>query len=266
MSAKAFTFALILTIIVVSSLHPLVSGQSIPEPCDHWTTCDTCTNALRSQCGWCQTTLTCKTGDASGPADNSTCPSWEWVSVNCPAPPAPSNCTSHGDCKSCVTASIDSCGWCEDTNSCENGTFWGPAEGNCSGNWDWVLDDCKAQPPVSPCSVHSDCNSCTTAAPANCGWCADTNQCMEGSFLGPSNSSFNCSGAWDWLSSQCSSTPSPTSYCSTKYSCQECTEAETANCGWCQNTLTCMTGTYQGPNNDFCPAWDWVSSDCPAGP
>ena len=81
---------------------------------DFWASvgrCPSCTNS--GGCGFCESTLQCLSGTASGPADNSPCPSWSFEENSCPIIP---NCENYLDCAGC--ASQDQCAWCASESLC----------------------------------------------------------------------------------------------------------------------------------------------------
>ena len=248
-------------ILTVAIFAALAHGQS---SCSGFTDCYDCTTASLGNCGWCQDTLTCSQGTGSGP-NSGTCTSWDWVSGDCPATPAPTPdaCAQYSDCYDCTTSSLGDCGWCQDSYTCSTGTATGPNSGTCT-SWDWVSSDCPATPvpTPNPCNQWTDCYSCTTAPTSNCGWCQDTYTCSQGTGSGPNQGS--CT-SWDWLSSECPATPTPVPDSCTQWTdCDTCTTAASDNCGWCQDTLTCSIGTSTGPSTGTCTSWDWTSSSCPA--
>ena len=191
-------------ILTVAIFAALAQGQST---CSGFTDCYDCTTASLGNCGWCQDSFTCSQGTATGP-NSGTCTSWDWVSGDCPATPAPTPdaCAQYSDCYDCTTASLGDCGWCQDTYTCSQGTGTGPNQGTCT-SWDWVSSDCPATPPPSTsCSQWTDCDSCTTASTDNCGWCQDTYTCSIGTSTGPSTGT--CT-SWDWISSDCPANKKP---------------------------------------------------------
>ena len=127
-----------------------------------------------------------------------------------------------------------------------------------------------APTPSSNCGQWIDCVSCTTAPSYNCGWCTSTASCSQGTGSGPNNG--QCTGSWDWISSECGVTPTVApsgSDCAQWTSCGSCTTAPSGNCGWCAtdyNERMCFQGTADGPNTGTCISWDWVAGNCPATP
>ena len=130
----------------------------------------------------------------------------------------------------------------------------------------------------STCSQWTACYACTTAASGNCGWCANTGLCAQGTANGPASGS--CI-AWDWLSNECPATPPPTvaptpvptpvsDNCDLYTDCHSCTtQPQLGNCGWCQTSPgvhKCKDGTSTGPVNGTCVSWDWTQNLCPAVP
>ena len=182
------------------------------------------------------------------------------------------SCSSYTTCYTCTaTAASGNCGWCANTNTCSQGTANGPSVGSCV-SWDWLASECPATPapvptpPANNCASYSDCNSCTTQPPGgNCGWCASSYQCLDGTSTGPSVGS--CP-SWDWTSNLCPAqppTPVPTQdHCPSYYNCTACTQAAAPYCGWCASSNQCMSGSSTGPSMGSCPSWDWTSNLCPA--
>ena len=106
------------------------------------------------------------------------------------------------------------------------------------------------------CDYYS-CYQCTTAPSGNCGWCASTSTCSQGSVNGPTSGS--CAN-WDWQLSEC---PGSCNY----DNCYSCTTTGKGTCGWCKSYNQCLQGTASGPTGAFCPAvnWDWNADQCPPG-
>ena len=144
--------------------------------------------------------------------------------------------------------------------------------------WHFSLESSfMCTPSNSHCGQWNDCGSCTTAPSGNCGWCADTGTCSQGTSTGPKFNESICS-SWEWVSGECPAvtTASPMTYapmtsapsgsgCSSWTSCYDCTTAPSGNCGWCANSNTCSSGTANGPSTGSCISWDWVQNECPAG-
>ena len=181
-----------------------------------------------------------------------------------------SPCSDQTTCSSCTLASTGDCGWCATTNTCSQGTATGPNTGSCV-SWDWLSSECPATPapvPTPPgdnCAQYRQCYACTTDPPmGNCGWCASTNQCLEGTGSGPTSG--KCA-SWDWVNTYCPATPVPNTpapdHCPTFSDCVSCTGAGLPFCGWCASTGTCHQGTVNGPSSGTCARWDWVRSSCP---
>ena len=144
---------------------------------------------------------------------------------------------------------------------------------NSGPGWNWTmsLESSYMCSGASSCGQWNDCYSCTTAPSGNCGWCANSGMCSQGTSTGPNQGS--CS-SWDWVSGNCQASPTaaPMTYapsgsgCSSWTSCYDCTTAPSGNCGWCANSNTCSQGTGTGPNMGSCISWDWLSGECPANP
>jgi hypothetical protein len=81
---------------------------------DFWVSvgrCPSCTEDIG--CGFCESTLQCLNGTASGPSDGKACPSWSFGLDSCPAVP---NCEDYIDCSGC--AMQDQCAWCASESIC----------------------------------------------------------------------------------------------------------------------------------------------------
>ena len=230
--------------------------------CSRHVTCLGCTQETTTECGWCDTTLSCAPGSSLGPSSGS-CVSWDFAPNECPPPPtttsSPSDCRQWTSCHSCIHAPSYNCGWCATTSTCSIGTLSGPTVGQCSASsWYYDLGSCPhstPSPPSSSCGGYASCSTCTGAAEGDCGWC-DGLFCTKGTSSGPdSGSCFS----WGWLEDQCA-VP-----CHHWTSCSNCTSASTYDCGWCSSTGTCSIGTSSGPNSGSCSAsdWIWLVTSCP---
>lgn len=174
--------------------------------CGQYTTCGTCT--VVGSCGFCLATGVCQLGNATG-SWTGTCTgsSWAWTSNQCtvtptPVPTTPSNsCGNYYSCATCTAA--QNCGFCSWTNTCQFGNATGPIGGSCANSyWQWTSGQCtvtSSPAPVSACNSYTTCYSCT--AVSNCGWCATTAMCSQGTSTGPNVGS--CSN-WDWTNNFCS--------------------------------------------------------------
>ena len=141
-----------------------------------------------------------------------------------------------------------------------------------SYNWTFYMSSMYVCSSSSRCDQWADCADCTTAPSGNCGYCANTNTCSQGTSTGPNTGS--CPFSWSWLQNQCPPRPTltpapytpPPSNCYQWSTCYSCTTASSGNCGWCANSNTCSLGTASGPTTGSCISWDWLSSECPATP
>lgn len=88
----------------------------------------------------------------------------------------------------------------------------------------------------SRCSEYSVCGDCNDDP--SCGWCGSTNQCMAGTFNGPSTTGSCSLSTWAYGYDTCSILKNQT--CGGYTSCSECSLDST--CGWCSSTNTCMEG------------------------
>jgi len=99
------------------------------------------------------------------------------------------DCESYQSCGACAASS--DCGWSLQkksavTGNCVKGTSKGPiestsitAEASISINLRWRFSFC----PALPCQGYTGCNTCL--ADALCGWCGDSQRCVEGDEGGP---------------------------------------------------------------------------------
>ena len=75
---------------------------------DFWVSVGRCAPCIQSTgCGFCQSTLQCMNGTASGPSNGFPCPTWTYSLEQCPALP---HCETFSNCGSCATQ--DQCAWC----------------------------------------------------------------------------------------------------------------------------------------------------------
>lgn len=103
--------------------------------------CSACASAPSTlQCGWCEDTRTCLTGDDSAPIDGMcSADGWSWMSCGSAA-----LCAEITDCTDCLQArTIDgsACGFCTATATCSLGTSMGPYPGSSTScpawKWSW---------------------------------------------------------------------------------------------------------------------------------
>eukprot|EP01116_Phalansterium_solitarium_P018413 TRINITY_DN4863_c0_g1_i2.p1 TRINITY_DN4863_c0_g1~~TRINITY_DN4863_c0_g1_i2.p1 ORF type:complete len:358 (-),score=105.68 TRINITY_DN4863_c0_g1_i2:398-1471(-) len=86
-----------------------------------------------------------------------------------------------------------------------------------------------------------NCLSCMDLG-ANCGWCAATQQCINGTKAGPSDGSLCLGGAWQYGGA------GSCVQCSSLGSCNQCTQ-HNADCIWClnrQNVSSCKPIGFSG--------------------
>jgi hypothetical protein len=185
------------------------------------------------------------TGGGAGPASG-TCSDWRYYVADCVASDP---CEPHGDCAACTGDAA--CGWCAASWTCMAGGPTGPDSGSC-GDWRYNASECAAP---DPCNTHWDCAACT--GDAACGWCAASSTCMTGGPTGPDAGS--C-GDWRYNASECVTTDP----CEVNGDCGSCTAASA--CGWCEASVTCMTGDSGGPDSGWCTDWRYNPTSCPAPP
>lgn len=150
-------------------------------------------------------------------------------------------------CGACTP--MGSCGWCGATSMCLPGTATGPLAGTCASGWAWTTPMC----PADPCAVHnSSCNDCTPTG--GCGWCRNTHRCVSGTATGPTDTTACGASNWAWTTNDCTT---PGDGCASSSGCASC--ARRSNCGWCDDSDTCHTGTSSGPTSGACTSghWNW---------
>ncbi|MBL8604094.1 MAG: hypothetical protein JNK72_19355 [Myxococcales bacterium] len=98
-------------------------------------TCGGCSGNFLN-CGWCHTTRSCQVGTGTGStATSCTGTAWAWTPNACVSSTDP--CRTSSGCNSCIGRS--SCGWCDDSDTCQSGSSSGPSNGSCrSSNWTWT--------------------------------------------------------------------------------------------------------------------------------
>jgi hypothetical protein len=77
--------------------------------------------------------------------------------------------------------------------------------------------------------------------------------CIRGDSTGPT---YGTCADWRAFQSYCPA-PDP---CLTNLSCGDCVLA--GNCGWCQSTVQCLSGTTDGPAVGTCADWRSYYSEC----
>lgn len=206
-------------------------------------------------------------GDDCGGRDQSCCDGsdscssgLECVSNRCRSEDA-DPCADNRDCSDCTAETRESCGWCDSSDTCMQGTRSGPSSGRCS-DWDWDRDSCGGGSSSDPCAWYVLCEACTADGENDCGWCDSSRTCSQGTGDGP-----NVGRCTDWQWWDCgggsSSGPDP---CAIHTSgCGACTDDWDNLCGWCASTSSCMQGTAGGPDDGSCANWDWLASHCSSG-
>jgi len=93
-------------------------------------------------------------------------------------------------------AQQSACGWCQDTQTCEDGAAAGPTVGTCS---EWSFAQCSSD---TLCATLSDCVSCLEAdfAGQTCGFCVSSATCHAGNAQGPFVGSCNATkhSSYQW--------------------------------------------------------------------
>jgi len=118
------------TLLFLTFLAVLFAVSYAQDACLLFTTCDDCTNEPTGNCGWCESTDECLTGNVVGPGGSAANCS-EWFFDNCLAV----DCNRFTSCSSCLRDPF--CGWCEATTTCVEGVRTGPVTGTCS---DYIFD------------------------------------------------------------------------------------------------------------------------------
>jgi len=114
---------LFIFVLVALSAIASVSARGRGPGCIHLFNCTAC--VANTQCGWCESTSQCFSGNSVGPGGNpNNCT--EWFYGVCQI----INCDKLKTCLSCVADQF--CGWCLDTNKCLAGTVSGPILGSCT--------------------------------------------------------------------------------------------------------------------------------------
>ena len=172
-------------------------------------------------------------------------------------------CDAYPDCQNCVSAAIETCGWCK--GRCVVGNATASSNGQCSGStWHWHGFNCPA---IKDCSQYVNCNEC--GSNGLCGWC--NNQCYPGTSSGPNFNGQCGSFHWHWNGYQCQTMPPspippvPPTGCAVFSSCTHCTNNHLGDCGWCNNR--CLEGTSMGPSHGHTCGdsfWHWEYDTCPS--
>merc|ERR1712196_386095 len=85
-------------------------------------------------------------------------------------------CTPLQTCGQCAVSA--ECGWGETISSCLVGTDEGPSGGNCT---DWSYGFCQGE----ACGAYAGAGCQACVMDPFCGFCAESNTCMEGTVGGP---------------------------------------------------------------------------------
>jgi len=192
-----------------------------------------CSPCTTGGCGWCDDNQ-CLRGTIQGP-ENATCQQWVFGhDANCTK-----NCKDYSDCFSCmsgVNGSPTSCGWCNFTSSCLPGNLNGTSTGFCEK---WLWNTCTSSGEKIECTKHTNCSTCVGDMSDQCGWCEDTNTCLQknqecSNFKKDKTCSDSCFDFSD--------------------NCTVCSANK--NCGWCNSTL-CVEGSLNGPSFANCTKWSF---------
>merc|ERR1712226_890733 len=85
-------------------------------------------------------------------------------------------CTPLQTCGECAFS--HSCGWCDNIQTCLNGDVEGPEDGNCT---QWSYNFCSGE----SCGGYAAYGCAACIMDPFCGFCAEGQECMEGSKEGP---------------------------------------------------------------------------------
>ena len=108
-------------------------------------------------------------------------------------------------CSACL-AQGSSCGWCDSTLTCIEGTRNGPSTSSECATWGYYYDWCPGDP-ADKCPPLATCADCLVNGrsqplvdPTSCGWCTDASsvqRCVTGRISGPASGGPRCrSGGW----------------------------------------------------------------------
>ena len=103
-------------------------------------------------------------------------------------------CQDFWGCSDCLASAGGGCGWCDATDTCYSGGYWGPYEVTCD-DWDWYSFACDN---TDACADAIDCDDCTNRP--TCGWCHTYGECATGTTSGPDG--YDCDD-WDWTGASC---------------------------------------------------------------
>eukprot|EP01121_Diplochlamys_sp_Union-15-3_P007153 TRINITY_DN1798_c0_g1_i3.p1 TRINITY_DN1798_c0_g1~~TRINITY_DN1798_c0_g1_i3.p1 ORF type:complete len:259 (-),score=1.25 TRINITY_DN1798_c0_g1_i3:136-912(-) len=135
------------------------------------------------------------------------------------------SCSDHSSCSSCVGVHLNTeyCGWCSEAETCMNGNFSGPTNGNCV-NWEWYGDS-WTDFGGKCCSDRNNCTDCINDhnPKHECSWCMDNEQCLSSSSL----NFLSCSAL---LNESC---------CDSYTKCTECNAVN--GCSWCLDSMSCKS-------------------------
>ncbi len=140
--------------------------------------CETC--AGMDGCGWCPnssvgvvtpgtSTGSCILGSADSP-DRASCPAYRGTTEECTS----DECSLIANCDDCTDH--DGCGWCDGSDQCMLGGFFGPVDdmrygSTCGSDWDWFGFACDNTD--ASCGDAESCRECLRST-NSCEW-DDTN-------------------------------------------------------------------------------------------
>ncbi len=152
--------------------------------CRMGTDCGSC--AALEGCGWCpspsggtvepaSTAGSCVLGGEED-ADNVSCGSYRGTELSC----RPDECSRITNCGECLDH--EGCGWCDGSDQCMPGGFWGPTDADglgstCGEDWDWFGIACDNT--EAGCGEAVSCRECTRNGSEMCEWNTDTGTCGD---------------------------------------------------------------------------------------
>jgi hypothetical protein len=94
-------------------------------------------------------------------------------------------CINRNSCRTCLEDS--ECVWCSKLKKCVLGDMSGAYDGKCNGRNEFNYSKCDNE---NFCGKFETCTECLVNV--NCGWCAVTNLCVEGTERSPLGDNYSC--------------------------------------------------------------------------
>jgi len=233
--------------------------------CGAGTDCGSCVGM--AGCGWCPgssvgvvapgtMTGNCVLGSEDAP-DRTSCAAYRGTEEDCNS----DECSLISDCDACIDS--ENCGWCDGSDQCMLGGFFGPVDderfgSTCGDDWDWFGFACDNTD--ASCGDTSSCRECVRSAVA-CEW-DDTNSVCNDPMMSMGGMVFT-------MDSQCPAPcGGPFSMCTDSDQCCDglaCVNGDCVDCGGaagvtdtcnptdanaCCGTLVCSRAT--GGGNTCC--------------